>query len=176
MAPGIPTAAQDRTALPIQTISSLQSRSPRLTSTCFIAKFQPIRLLRRSPALKARCAAEALSRSQWDRDSGIRSIRPTQKHLAARTVRHIAGVLNVALNKAFKLDLLPMNPMLQVELPTVQKKEAQSLSPDGIQALPYLATAAHRGELPGLQWADLDWVNGTLTISKSLERRRRDFG
>jgi hypothetical protein len=32
-----------------------------------------------------------------------------------------------------------------------------------------LATAARRGELLALQWSDIDWTSGLLTISKSLE-------
>jgi integrase len=107
-----------------------------------------------------------------------------KKHLSARTVRHIASVINAALNKAFRLELLPINPMLRVDLPTAQRKEAHSLSQDQIQAIRKvcqgdwtfalveiaLATAARRGELLALQWADLDWVTGTVTISKSLEQ------
>ena len=39
-----------------------------------------------------------------------------REHLCARTVGKIAGVVNVALNKAFRLDMIPVNPMLKVEL------------------------------------------------------------
>jgi integrase len=35
-----------------------------------------------------------------------------------------------------------------------------------------LATAARRGELLALQWADIDLVSATVTISKSLEQTR----
>jgi integrase len=35
-----------------------------------------------------------------------------------------------------------------------------------------LATAARRGELLALQWADLDWASRTLTVSKSLEQTK----
>src|ERR1017187_10798025 len=38
-----------------------------------------------------------------------------RKHISARTVRHVAGLLNVALNKAFKLEFIQVNPMLRVE-------------------------------------------------------------
>jgi integrase len=76
--------------------------------------------------------------------------------------------------------------MLRAELPRVEKTDARSLTPDEIRRLREacrgdwtfalvemaLATAARRGELLALQWADLDWTSGVLTISKSLEQTR----
>ena len=35
-----------------------------------------------------------------------------REHISTRSVRHVAGLVNVALNKAFRLDLIAMNPML----------------------------------------------------------------
>ena len=108
-----------------------------------------------------------------------------RKHISARTVRHVAGSLNVALNKAFKLEFIQVNPMLRVELPSVEKKDAFSLTPDEFRSLREicrddwtsalvelaLATGARRGELLALQWADLDLLSGVLkTISKSSGR------
>jgi hypothetical protein len=37
--------------------------------------------------------------------------------------------LNVALNNAFKPELIDVNPMLRVELPRVEKQDARSLTP-----------------------------------------------
>jgi integrase len=107
-----------------------------------------------------------------------------REHISARTVRHVAGLLNVALNKAFKLDLIPVNPLLKCELPTWIKQDARSLTADEIRRLREtcrgdwtftlievaFATGARRGELLALQWTDMDWVSGILTISKSLEQ------
>jgi len=109
-----------------------------------------------------------------------------REHISARTVRHVAGLLSVALNKAFRLGLVPVNPMLRVELPAVEKKDAHSLTPEQIHTLREtcrgdwtfalvevaLATGARRGELLALQWTDLDWVSGTLAITKSLEQTK----
>jgi hypothetical protein len=55
-------------------------------------------------------------------------------HISARTVRHVAGLLNVALNKAFRLELVQVNPMLRVELPSVPPTEARSLTPSKFSA------------------------------------------
>jgi hypothetical protein len=65
----------------------------------------------------------------------LRAKGKRREHISARTVRHVAGVLNVALNKAFRLELISVNPMLRVELPSVETKDAFSLTPDQVQAL-----------------------------------------
>jgi integrase len=116
----------------------------------------------------------------------LREPAKRHEHLSARSVRHIAGLLSVALNKAFRLDLLSVNPVLRVELPAVQKKDARSLTPDEIRALRKtcfgnwtfalvelaFAVGARRGELLALTWQDVDWASHTITISKSLEQTR----
>jgi len=107
-----------------------------------------------------------------------------REHLSTKTVREVAGVLSVALNKAFRLGKIDVNPLLRVELPRVDPKRARSLTPEEIQRLREtcrsdwtftfievaLATGARRGELLALTWPDLDWLSGIVTISKSLEQ------
>lgn len=107
-----------------------------------------------------------------------------REHISARTVRHVAGLVNVALNKAFRLELIDVNPMLRVELPPVEKQDARSLTPEQIMKLRDVcrgdwtfafvevafATAARRGELLAGQWPDIDWATKTISISKSLEQ------
>jgi integrase len=109
-----------------------------------------------------------------------------KKHLSAKTVRHVAGVMNVALNKAFRLGLIDVNPMLRVELPAIEKHDARSLTPKEIDALldaclddwthPFvqvaMATGCRRGELLALEWPDVDLKTGTILVSKSLEQTR----
>ena len=116
----------------------------------------------------------------------LRAKGQRRAHISARPVNHVAGVLSVALNKAFRLDLISVNPMLRVELPSAEPKDAFSLTPEQIQALRTacrgdwtfafievaLATGARRGELLALTWADMNWATSTLTISKSLEQTR----
>ena len=106
-----------------------------------------------------------------------------REHLSAKSVREIAGVLSVSLNKAFRLGKIPINPLLRVELPRVERTEARSLTPGKIQCFRdacrddwtfsfveiSLATGARRGELLALQWPDIDWLTSTIGINKSLE-------
>jgi integrase len=105
-------------------------------------------------------------------------------HLAPKTVREIANVLSVALNEAFRLDKIIVNPFLKVRLPKAERKDARALTPDEMQRLREacrgdwtftfveiaLATGARRGELLALEWTDVDWLYVTVTISKSLEQ------
>jgi len=58
-----------------------------------------------------------------------------RKHLSAKTICHVAGLLNAALNKAFRLGKIEFNPLMRVELPAIQKHDARGLSPDEIDAL-----------------------------------------
>ena len=53
-------------------------------------------------------------------------------HLSPRTIHNIAGPLSVALNKAFRLDLITVSPALRVELPPLERQDARSLNTDEI--------------------------------------------
>ncbi len=106
-----------------------------------------------------------------------------RKHLSPKTVREVASVLSVALNEAFRLDKILVNPFLKVRLPKVERVEARALTPDEMHRLRDacrndwtftfveigLATGARRGELLALEWTDVDWLTATLIVSKSIE-------
>jgi integrase len=108
-------------------------------------------------------------------------------HLSAKTVREVANVLRVALDEAFRLEKIEVNPMLRVRLPKGSKKDVRALTAEEITSLravcrgdwayplveTYLATGARRGELLALEWGDVDFLTGTLTISKSLEETEK---
>jgi len=107
-------------------------------------------------------------------------------HLSVKSVREVAGVLRVSLNEAFRLEKIPLNPFLRVKLPQMEQSEARSITPEEVNKLrevcrgdwtfPFielaLATGARRGELLALTWSDVDWLNSSLTISKSLEETK----
>jgi integrase len=110
-----------------------------------------------------------------------------REHLSTRTVRHVAGLLSVALSEATDLELIAANPMLRMKgLPGIEPSKARALTPEEIKALRLacrgdwtfalievaLASGARRGELLALQWSDIDWATRMVTISKSLEQTR----
>lgn len=114
--------------------------------------------------------------------------RQTAKPLSARTVRHVAGLIHVALNTAVRWKLLKINPATACQLPSLERKEARALDPAQSERLlsaaqghwlyPIimlaLATGCRRGELLALTWPDvrLDSVPGVLAVSKSLEQTK----
>lgn len=105
-------------------------------------------------------------------------------HISVRTVRHVAGVLQVALNEAFRLDMITVNPVLKVKLPSVEPTHAESLTPEQVRALRAacrgdwtfslieltLATGARRGEMLALTWSNVDWAGRSIRIERSLEQ------
>ena len=107
-----------------------------------------------------------------------------QEGLAPTTVRYMHAVLRRALNQAERWDLVARNAALLVDPPRVEKSEIDPLTP--AQARSFLnAASGHRlealytvalalglrlGEILGLEWNDIDFDRGTLTINKSLQR------
>jgi integrase len=95
--------------------------------------------------------------------------------------RHLG--LWTALDKAFRLGKINVNPIARVELPKIEKHEAGCMTLDQMTSLKEvclgdwthcfievaLATGCRRSELLALTWPDIDWMTSTVVISKSLE-------
>lgn len=101
------------------------------------------------------------------------------------------NIMNGVFTMAFLDDSIKLNPMLKVKRPAPRKDEkkqeegdkaltVQELSrvlscvmqePLKWQAYINLAadSGARRGELCGLQWSDVDWNKGTITIRRNLQ-------
>jgi integrase len=108
----------------------------------------------------------------------------TERGLSPRTVRYALAILNGALRKAYKVRLLPWNPMEEVELPRQLRRELQvpgeaararllaELQPDTLWPLwcLMLTTGLRPGEALALRRADLDFTARTLTVQRSLSR------
>lgn len=101
------------------------------------------------------------------------------------------NIINGVFEMAFLDDSIPMNPMLKVKRPAPRKGE--TVKEEGDKALTvqelsrvlscvqqeplkwqtYINLAAdsgaRRGELCGLQWQDVDWSKGTITIRRNLQ-------
>jgi integrase len=111
----------------------------------------------------------------------------TARPLSAKTVRHIAGLVHVALETALRWKLLKTNPVDGVQLPKVKKLEATALDKaeiatfyevaraNGVYEFVAIAasTGCRRGELLALTWADIDFVGRLMRVSKSLEQTKQ---
>jgi hypothetical protein len=110
---------------------------------------------------------------------------PNGRPLAPKTVRHLATMLYTSLAEADRLGILKIqHPMRnkRVKLPKLPKREPAVVDKEKLKLLfdrarttrlyPFIvlasATGCRRGELLALQWSDIDWTSGLLTISKSL--------
>jgi integrase len=121
-------------------------------------------------------------------DSGGRkeATHPNGRPLSARTVRHVAFLVHDCLESAVRWGILSANPMDRVVLPKAEKKEVRALDKQSLSQLlgavsrtslfPLFVTAAstgcRRGELLALEWRDLDFQTGIITVSKSLEQTK----
>lgn len=138
-------------------------------------------------ALVARYIKEDIGRISLDKFTPI-SIQQfynklTKQGLSARTVRTVHTVLSQALKSAVRLRMLPYNPARDVDLPKHRGQKVMR-SMDLPQAQAFLeATRSHRfgavfraaielgcrpQEYCALEWPDLNWDTGALTITKAM--------
>ena len=110
---------------------------------------------------------------------------------AHATTIKLYNILNGVFEMAFLDDSIPMNPMLKVKRPAPRKDEQPKEEQDKAytvqelhhilscaaqeplqwQTYIYLAadTGLRRGECCGLQWSDIDWKGGTITVRRNLQ-------
>lgn len=110
---------------------------------------------------------------------------------AHATAVKLYNIMNGVFQMAFMDDSIPVNPMLKVKRPAPRKDEAPKEESDKAytakelaqilscaaqeplkwQTYIYLAadTGARRGELCGLQWADIEWGAGSITLRHNLQ-------
>lgn len=112
------------------------------------------------------------------------------KYAHATTVK-LYNILNGIFEMAFLDDSIPMNPMLKVKRPAPRKDEQLKEESDKaytVQELSYILSCAaqeplqwqtyislaadtglRRGECCGLQWADIDFKAGAVTVRRNLQ-------
>lgn len=114
----------------------------------------------------------------------------SRQPLSPKTIRNIHGVFHKALQQAVELEYLRSNPATACKLPRVERAEIKPLDSDAIPRFlsaikgdPYetvyvvtLFTGMREGEVLGLTWNCVDFTNGTVTISKQLQKERRGTG
>jgi integrase len=107
--------------------------------------------------------------------------------LSARSVKHLRATLRAALNQAMNDDLIQRNAAAKVKPPEIQPRNLDVYSPSEackllktIQGhrLEALFTAAiglglRMGECLGLQWSDINFERGLLTVRHNLQRVKR---
>lgn len=113
-----------------------------------------------------------------------------ERGLSARTVRYCHAILSSALKQAVRWQILAINPASLVDLPRQQRTEMQALSADeagkflkaaaedewGVIFSLALATGMRPEEYLGLQWKDVNFGLGTVTIKRALVWKRKGGG
>ncbi len=116
--------------------------------------------------------------------------KTTRGGLSAKTIRNVHALLHSALDKAVFLGYLQRNPTDGISLPRAERHKMEVIQDGDIprfleaikghrfEALYFvdMFSGARQGELLGLQWSDVDFKNGTITISKQLQREREIGG
>lgn len=105
--------------------------------------------------------------------------------LSERTILHHHRLLSTIFNDAVEWQVIPSNPAARVKPPKVKKKqvpcydeqqtaallEALEKAPLKYRAMVALdlATGVRRGELMGLEWKDVDFEKGTITVRRAAQ-------
>ena len=109
--------------------------------------------------------------------------------LANSVIRSIHAHCRAALDKAVAEKLIRQNPAIGCKLPSKKYAEVKILTSEAMQKLLFqaqiegfyemfmldLATGLRRGEILGLQWKDIDFEKGTLSVTKQVRYVKREL-
>lgn len=113
-----------------------------------------------------------------------------QKPLAPKSVQNIHGVLHSALKQAVMSGVISRNPADNTKLPKAKKPALKPLMDDSIPAFldvikgdPYervyivdLFSGLRQSEILGLQWQDINFEDGEITVCRQLQKSRNGEG
>ena len=112
-----------------------------------------------------------------------------EKGLSVSTIKHIHNIIHQALAQALKEGLIRSNPDDACVMPKEEKRKINTLPIEDLSlflnealkgnhyAMFYLdlCTGLRRGELLGLKWEDVDFLEKTLTVKRQLTRVSRQL-
>ena len=130
-----------------------------------------------------RCNAEKIAAAlNLPLDTVFVSTAPDSK-LSGNSVQHYHRLISSILSTAVKWQVIFSNPCERVDPPKIEKKEAHYLDEtqaarllEALEQAPeqyrvmvalLLFTGLRRGELCGLEWDDIDWDEGLLSVRRS---------
>jgi integrase len=112
--------------------------------------------------------------------------RMSELELSPRTIRYTHAILNSALKQAVRWNMLARNPCDAVELPRMERKEMQALSPNEVTEFLSAAQCDEHGtlfafaiatgmrpeEYLALKWSDVDLDARTATVTRTIVWRK----
>ena len=117
---------------------------------------------------------------------------PTERRdaVSPKTVKNVHGILHKALQQAVANGYIRINPTNSCVLPRIEKKELRPLDEaetkmflDAIKGHQFeslytfvLFSGLREGEALGLTWDRVDFIRGTILISKQLQKEKRPRG
>ena len=110
--------------------------------------------------------------------------------VSPKTVKNVHGILHKALQQAVANGYIRFNPTNSCVLPRIEKKELQPLDEaetklflDAVKGHPLellytvtLFTGMREGEALGLTWDRVDFMRGTILISRQLQKEKKAGG
>ena len=113
----------------------------------------------------------------------------TDRGLSSRTVHYTHAVLQSSFRQAIRWRLITRDPCEGVDLPRLQRKEMRVLSVEQCRAFLNasknrehhalfaiaITTGMRPSEYLALKWSDLDWQGGTISVSRTLHRIKKEW-
>ena len=114
----------------------------------------------------------------------INSLSRGDRPLSPKSVRNVHGVLHKALEQSIVAGIRTDNPADRIKLPKAKKADLHPLMDEDVARfidaikgdrfeyvfLLALFSGMRQSELLGLQWRDIDFDNGTITVCRQLQR------
>lgn len=108
-------------------------------------------------------------------------IEMVKRGKSPKTIRHAITVLSSALNDAVDNEVIPANPATRATLPKLPPRQNRNVADNDLKAAlavarthPFgwvfrfaLGTGMRRGEMLALDWGDIDFATGEVTVNKS---------